>query len=438
VRSEHARRRLPLLVVALLTVAMAPVGIAIRAKGNTPTAARAHAVAKVSPSPTAAMPPVASVDPSTPLPSPAPSGEPSVTPAPSTPTAAPTTPWPTAQPTPRPTSTPAPTHAPLPAPSLTSYPLPAANTGELTYAVGAPDGSLWVADRFQAALWHVYPTQDIVQMPAPAGCNCTADGVSTNIALGPGGTLWVGIRAQGGNNVMAAYLSRVTPDGTQGTYTNFVLPAASDPTVESITAGPDGALWFTQPAAGIVGRITTDGAITQYQVGSAPYAITAGPDGALWFTDRDSSTVHRISTTGAVTAFASPGVSSAAIATGPDGDLWISGSGSLVRMTPAGIATTVPIPAPTTATPASMLVGADGDLWFTDTANYALGEVAADGYVQEFPLTDPYPQYTKFAHNYPGVINLTTGTDGHLWVLTDYFMFPPCIRCSVAGLDELS
>jgi streptogramin lyase len=62
------------------------------------------------------------------------------------------------------------------------------------------------------------------------------------------------------------------------------------PTAESvpewITAGPDGALWFTEERASNIGRITTSGEITEYPTPTADaylFGITAGPDGALWF-----------------------------------------------------------------------------------------------------------------------------------------------------------
>ena len=56
-----------------------------------------------------------------------------------------------------------------------------------------------------------------------------------------------------------------------------------------IAAGPDGALWFTESAApGRIGRITTEGDITEYSNGllliSNPWFISAGPDGNMWFT----------------------------------------------------------------------------------------------------------------------------------------------------------
>ena len=56
-----------------------------------------------------------------------------------------------------------------------------------------------------------------------------------------------------------------------------------------IAAGPDGALWFTESAApGRIGRITTEGDITEYSNGllliTNPWFISAGPDGNMWFT----------------------------------------------------------------------------------------------------------------------------------------------------------
>jgi streptogramin lyase len=59
--------------------------------------------------------------------------------------------------------------------------------------------------------------------------------------------------------------------------TEFPIPtAASSP--QSITAGPDGNLWFTERAGNKIGRITPAGVITEYPVitaDSEPYGITA-------------------------------------------------------------------------------------------------------------------------------------------------------------------
>src|ERR1700733_4759708 len=75
----------------------------------------------------------------------------------------------------------------------------------------------------------------------------------------------------------------------------------------SITAGPDGALWFVELHAKIA-RSTVLGSITEYALpGTFPVdcgtafanAITTGPDGALWFIC--SGYVGRITTGGTVT-----------------------------------------------------------------------------------------------------------------------------------------
>ena len=79
---------------------------------------------------------------------------------------------------------------------------------------------------------------------------------------------------------------------------------------EGITAGPDGALWFTNTGNNSIGRITTAGVVTNY-TGTGiddPQAITAGPDGALWFTNFGNNSIGRITTTGVVTNYTGTGI----------------------------------------------------------------------------------------------------------------------------------
>src|SRR5262245_54288010 len=71
------------------------------------------------------------------------------------------------------------------------------------------------------------------------------------------------------------------------TITEFPLPplnlGASFGAV-GITAGPDGNVWFADPVAHAVGRITPAGQVTEFPTpGIEADAITAGPDGNLWF-----------------------------------------------------------------------------------------------------------------------------------------------------------
>jgi virginiamycin B lyase len=153
------------------------------------------------------------------------------------------------------------------------------------------------------------------------------------------------------------------------TITEYELP--SSPSAPSgLTAGPDGALWFTerigqQDRAGYdlgsvhgvfvlrcqcafadyhrtrrrlvvhgaftnkIGRVTTSGTFTAFPVptpNSAPVGITAGPDGVLWFTEGDANKIGRVTTSGAFSEFSIPTAIAAptGITSGPDGALWFT------------------------------------------------------------------------------------------------------------------
>jgi autotransporter-associated beta strand protein len=98
-----------------------------------------------------------------------------------------------------------------------------------------------------------------------------------------------------------------------------------------IAAGPDGNIWFTEPATGRIGRITPAGGVTEFAVGisagAVPDDIAARPDGNLWFTESSGDRIGRITTTGVVTEFSTgitPGSSPEGIAAGPDGNIWFT------------------------------------------------------------------------------------------------------------------
>src|SRR5262249_10210608 len=68
---------------------------------------------------------------------------------------------------------------------------------------------------------------------------------------------------------------------------------------------PDGNLWFTEPDANQIGRITPAGQITLFTVptaGSQPTGIVAGPNGNIWFTEAASRHIGEYFLTGTVPA----------------------------------------------------------------------------------------------------------------------------------------
>src|SRR5262249_29248993 len=98
----------------------------------------------------------------------------------------------------------------------------------------------------------------------------------------------------------------------------YPLPA-SNSLPSSITAGPDGNMWFTETNA--IGRISLDGTLTEFPA-TGPGNIVAGPDGNLWFTE--PSAIGKITPAGQITEFPLPnlGASPSDITTNVDGNLW--------------------------------------------------------------------------------------------------------------------
>ena len=108
-----------------------------------------------------------------------------------------------------------------------------------------------------------------------------------DITAGPDGAVWfteIIPNAQNGNVTITGKIGRITPAGQISEF-----PLSSNSYARGITAGPDGNLWFTEP--GKIGRIRPSGTISEFPLPTSESTsafITTGPDGALWFTERSS------------------------------------------------------------------------------------------------------------------------------------------------------
>jgi len=66
----------------------------------------------------------------------------------------------------------------------------------------------------------------------------------------------------------------------------------------------------------------------------AATSMTAAPDGNLWFVNRQANLLRRFTPQGAVSDFPTAfGDSPGDIAVGPDGNLWVCGTTKIVRIT---------------------------------------------------------------------------------------------------------
>jgi len=191
-----------------------------------------------------------------------------------------------------------------------------------------------------------------------------------------------------------------------------------------ITSGPDGALWFSELSSSQIGRIATDGTLTEFAVRGDvhPNGITTGPDGNLWFTETSAGMIGQMTPDGKVKQFRPPTsyAGPVGIVTGPDGNLWFTEFvvDKIGRITPDGKITEFAVaPQPkltntqtTLATPAprgvfQITVGPDKNLWFTEQTGNQIGRITPDGTITEYPLIGD--------NNYPD--SIVTGPDGNLW-----------------------
>ena len=233
-------------------------------------------------------------------------------------------------------------------------------------------------------------------MCAPAACSAPAKAV-TEFALpeanslphlmakGADGALW--FTEQTGH--------RIGRIATEGTITEFALPQAGNPI--GIAAGPDGNMWFTEAPGDRIGRIDPHGTISEFaaglSAGSSTGSITAGPDGGLWFTE-DSGKLGRISTSGTIAEYALPDATGVMALDGiasDRGHIWFTlgfPKNAIGRMSidtrqikefalPEG-----------SSIPQGITCGPDGKMWFTLPNSHRIGSIDAVGKITEFELPD--------------------------------------------------
>lgn len=194
---------------------------------------------------------------------------------------------------------------------------------------------------------------------------------------------------------------------------------------EGIVSGPDGALWFTEFAPGKIGRVTTSGSFTEYQLstGAESCCLAVGPDGAIWVTQygADTPKITRVTTAGQLTAYLSPNQSfpqnlaeifaatsvATGITAGPDGALWfVSQTGFMTRVTTSGVYSGYETVSAGVGPAYAVVAGPDGALWFTEPTLDLIGRMTTAGSLHTYAAPSP--------NGDPGAI--VVGPDHNLWV----------------------
>jgi virginiamycin B lyase len=230
--------------------------------------------------------------------------------------------------------------------AVSRYALPPGRApGQL--AVG-PDGSVWFATT-GPAIGHLTSSGRLIGYALPTKeanpLGAGGDSAPGPMTAGPDGAMWF-------VETGADKVGRITPDGT---ITEYPLPGRDrrHANPEGIAAGSDGAVWVSEVLTMRMARIDvhtftiTEFPIPPVPAGVPPATVTAGPDGALWFDGPMGSAIGRMTTTGDFKAFPLPwqGQYSPSSATaGPDGRIWFldSRNGKVLRMTLQGAVSELP------------------------------------------------------------------------------------------------
>jgi virginiamycin B lyase len=243
-----------------------------------------------------------------------------------------------------------------------------------------PDGAVWFTEPGNNRIGEI-PANGTMVMEYMLPPNSNPQGITA----GPGGAVWF---TEAGSDT----IGRLTPDGV---LTEYHAPwmRLTPSGFHAITVGADGALWFIEQGVSAIGRMTTDGTFTEYPLSvtlgistrpvalhnaGVPDAITAGADGALWFTMNYPTDIGRIGKAGTVSWYG-PHVLNASfgdITAGPDGAVWAVvnntiGPVELLRIAPNGSETFVDTSASYAV--GGITTGPDHNLWYTEIANNAIG-----------------------------------------------------------------
>lgn len=151
-----------------------------------------------------------------------------------------------------------------------------------------------------------------------------------------------------------------------------------------LAAGPGGSMWFTDGGTPAIGRIASNGTVTEFTSGlpsgAQPYSIIAGPDGNMWFSDHRGVAIGEITPSGAIAEYdASQYANSSAmgIAFGPGNRPWIVGFGSqplLAHLEPSGSIAVQLLPSLMTPNGA-LTADSSGSLWFVAQNSKTKGEL---------------------------------------------------------------
>jgi virginiamycin B lyase len=215
---------------------------------------------------------------------------------------------------------------------------------------------------------------------------------------GPDGNLWF-------TEHDSRRIGRIT---TEGVYTGFDLPThgpedLGNPFALAVTATGD--IWYTQDLQGRIGHMTPAGVFNELIVPGAAgtYEIAIGSDQNPWV-GVDTDRIVRVNPDQTMSTFGVPGAGDiGGVAAGPDGAIWFTRGDNVGRLAASGQVDLYPVPTREEFL-GTIAAGPDGNLWFLERWSAAIGRITPAGSIREFPV--PGREVLR---------GVTGGPDGNIW-----------------------
>lgn len=192
--------------------------------------------------------------------------------------------------------------------------------------------------------------------------------------------------------------------------------------MHTIVEGPDKAMWFTTRTA--IDRIDAySGSVNEYPIQTGGAEAVASAGGAIWFSNPPAHAIGKLATDGTMTEFTVPGATygPSDLITGPDGALWFTDNAGVGRMTTNGAFSKFNVDAD------GLAAGPDGTVWFVQSADSIVGHITSAGVVTERSFPGAPPSY------YNGVSDprfISRGPDDSIWV-------DSCANCLFSSMVEI-
>jgi len=281
---------------------------------------------------------------------------------------------------------------------ITVFNGPSGGTGGVNIAAGL-SGALWYGDIGLNDIVRL-STNGLTKVKTIPSSNATPEG----IALGPNKAMWFTEWTQPDIGSITAKL-RIKLLAVKG----FGSQASHS---VGMVQGPDKRIWFTTGSWGLAAHKAKKSATTLYTTGvdgEDPSGIGVGPDKNLWFVTFTGPDIGKMTTSGKATTYNVGAYGGFGITAGPDGRMWFPdpGNSRIGAINTDGSGLTY-YNKNLIGQPFNIVAASDGNLYFTTGTTGAIGQITTKGVIKECKVNS---QQTLVS------LGITIGPDKNVWVL---------------------